>query len=349
MKKALKVVSFNLLAVFLLLALFEGALYLLVRHPALVKHCPKGIRNSVAYLHAAGERRIVQFMPECARHDPQLGYTLKPGACRHTATEFSNEYRINRLGLRDDETSLDQPEVIVLGDSFAMGWGVEQEDSFAQVLERRSGMKVLNAAVSSYGTAREMLLLGRLDTSRLRYLVIQYCENDEEENRAFLLSGNTLKTMGRDTYDRLVAEHNPPGGYYAGKYLGIKLEKKWREFRQSQGKARTPGPANALANKDDVEVFLHALMNGPVDLSRVQVIVFEATGKDDLDRDFVRRLAKRIGQEAYPPYVKALLALDVTKVLTKNDYYVLDEHWTPAGHRAVGEAVWEAIRQTGRK
>ena len=54
----------------------------------------------------------------------------------------------------------------MLGDSHAMGWGVEQEEALPQVLARKSGRKVLNAAVSSYGTVREMLMLDRLDTSR---------------------------------------------------------------------------------------------------------------------------------------------------------------------------------------
>ena len=61
----------------------------------------------------------------------------------------------------------------MLGDSHAMGWGVGQGGSAAAGLARKSGRRVLNAAVSSYGTARELSLLDWLDASRLRVLVVQ--------------------------------------------------------------------------------------------------------------------------------------------------------------------------------
>ena len=82
---------------------------------------------------------------------------------------------MNRLGLRDDEASLRAPAVVVLGDSYAMGWGVAQDETIAEVIERETGLRALNAGIASYGTVREMRLLDRIDTSRLRYLVIQYC------------------------------------------------------------------------------------------------------------------------------------------------------------------------------
>ena len=65
-------------------------------------------------------------------YDPELTYRLRPGACTFSELEFVTDYRINSLGVRDDEASLDGPEIIVLGDSFAMGWGVEQQESFLE-------------------------------------------------------------------------------------------------------------------------------------------------------------------------------------------------------------------------
>ena len=51
----------------------------------------------------------------------------------------------------------------MLGDSYAMGWGVEQGESFPEILEAATGLRVLNAGVPSYGTPRELLMLERLD------------------------------------------------------------------------------------------------------------------------------------------------------------------------------------------
>ncbi len=317
-------------------------MYFLVRHPGIVQKCPKGIRNSIGYLYATGERRVIQFMPDCARYDSTLGYTLKPGSCRFAATEFGNAYHINPKGLRDDDASLSHPDVIVTGDSYAMGWGVEQDETFAAVLERKSGLKVLNAGIASYGTAREMLMLGRLDTTHLKSLIIQYCENDEDENRAFLQQGNRLQTMGPDEYRQRVVQNMEDKHYYAGKYLIFKWDKKWREIRAPKADKKTPGPDG---NPDDVDLFLNALLHSPVDLSKTRIIVLEAVGKDDFDRTFVRRLMEKIKTGQYPPHIKNMMTLDTTKFLTRDHYYVLDDHWHRGGHEAIADALLKLMQE----
>jgi hypothetical protein len=231
----------------------------------------------------------------------------------------------------------------VVGDSYAMGWGVNQDETFGEVLQKKSGLKVLNTAVASYGTAREMLVLRRLDTSRLRYLIIQYCENDQEENKEFFLKGNRLHAMSPEEYERHTAENRQPKDYYLGKYLGMKLEKKWKEFGKKKDKKD-----ESAAGPDDVDLFLNAVMNGPQDLTRVQIIVFEAVGKDDFDRTFIGRLRERITARPYPAHIKDMNFLDITKVITREQYYVLDDHWTPAGHGAIGEALWEIVQKQQR-
>ena len=85
---------------------------------------------------------------------------------RQETSEFSVEIRINSLGLRSPELpdSLG-PVVFVLGDSFAFGHGVEQEETaayrLAQELNSRRSVvdapiRVLNAGVMSYGTWQAM-------------------------------------------------------------------------------------------------------------------------------------------------------------------------------------------------
>ena len=125
----------NLLMILVMRALLEGIMYTLIHQPKIVKHCTKNMRDSIGYLYVFEERRVIQFTPDCARHDPDLGYTLKPGTCVFSANEFSNRYKVNHQGLRDDEKSLQKPDIIVVGDSYAMGWGVNQEETFASTLQ----------------------------------------------------------------------------------------------------------------------------------------------------------------------------------------------------------------------
>src|SRR5690606_35502099 len=96
--------------------------------------------------------------------------------------EFSVVNSYNTLGLRDDEASLDHPSVVVLGDSYTMGWGVAQSEAYPQQLEALYGEKVLNAGVSSFGTAREMKLLKKINLPHVNTVIIQYHPNDFEEN-----------------------------------------------------------------------------------------------------------------------------------------------------------------------
>ena len=165
------------------------------------------------------DKDLIQFSPECAQYHDWLGYTLRPGTCTFSGPEFSNKFDVNSLGLRDDERSIHAPELIVIGDSEAMGWGVEQNQTFAQIVEARSGLTVLNAAVSSYGTAREVMSLQRLDTSRLRFLVIQYCDNDFGENAAFYDNNNHLETMSFAKYAELSRAQEKLSRYYFAKTL----------------------------------------------------------------------------------------------------------------------------------
>jgi lysophospholipase L1-like esterase len=76
-------------------------------------------------------------------------------------------YDFNEDGIRDYEYSIDKPEgvfrIVVLGDSIAMGTGVNFEDSFSEVLEtnlNESGSyEVINLGVTGYGTVDEYFVL----------------------------------------------------------------------------------------------------------------------------------------------------------------------------------------------
>src|SRR5258706_1392981 len=153
------------------------------------------------------ERQIVQYLPECAQFDPQLAYRLKPGRCRFANREYAIELAIDSAGLRDREDALAAPRIVVTGDSFAVGWGVAQDETVSAVLAAQTGEKTLDAAQPSYGTARELLLVQRLDLSAAYALVIQYCENDFVENGRFLQADGRLATMGRPEDQALAAAH----------------------------------------------------------------------------------------------------------------------------------------------
>lgn len=307
------------------LAVSESFFGLLLSHPAWLARMPANVLSHLRAYYLHHDRSLLQALPECARYDPGLFYTLKPGTCRSNAREFDVEIRVNSAGLRDDEESLQAPDAIVAGDSFAMGWGVAQDEAFPQLVERASGLRVLNAAVSSYGTAREMRLLDRIDTSRLRWLLIQYCDNDEPENQAFFENGNQLRINPESTFVANIRINAERRHYWFGKAT----------FEMLKGLLHPePLPSSAAVTpKDEARYFVNAILHATRrDLSNVRILVFELQPYRVSQSAFETALMREISLEGHKPYIRRMRMLDLRGVLGPEDYFVLDDHLRAPGH-----------------
>ncbi|HEX6179969.1 MAG TPA: hypothetical protein VFZ47_01920, partial [Chitinophagaceae bacterium] len=192
---------------------------------------PKSVFKYLDEYYREYELTIPERTHECGCYDSTLLYAFKPSAsCLYANLEFSTTIHTNRLGLRDDDASLAAPEIICLGDSYTMGWGVEQQETFPQLVEEKTGLKVLNAGISSYGTARETILLKRLDTSKLKFLVIQFYFNDWPENAAYI-HHNFTYTPGitHQQYDSIMTHHKWRRAYFPLKRSLTMMRIAWRD------------------------------------------------------------------------------------------------------------------------
>ncbi|MBT3658829.1 MAG: SGNH/GDSL hydrolase family protein [Rhodospirillaceae bacterium] len=103
--------------------------------------------------------------------DPDLGTYVAPNArYRDTYTkEQSYDVRTNGAGFRmDEEVSLseDRRRVLVYGDSFTFGWGLELKDTYFQILKKAAEtadprLQLLNAGVGGYGSGHVKKLMDR--------------------------------------------------------------------------------------------------------------------------------------------------------------------------------------------
>ena len=136
-----------------------------------------------------GLRTIWQTQKDCVQPDERLIYVPRIGSCRFTNAEFDTSLHFDIEGrLRNSMSEkLSEAGIALLGDSYAMGWGVNDSETFANVLQDELKRPVYNLAVSSYGTMRELLrleqsgLIDQVDT-----ILIQYAANDVGENAAWM-------------------------------------------------------------------------------------------------------------------------------------------------------------------
>lgn len=137
----------------------------------------------------------------------------------HSSAEYRVDFSINEQGLRDPRV-FERPKqndvfrVVLLGDSFAMGYGVSYEDSVPARLETelavllKRPVEVVNLGVSGFGTAEELIVLEKEGWSYEPDLVMAYWHPsdplDDVRSQLYELSGENLIQLN-DSYLPAVA------------------------------------------------------------------------------------------------------------------------------------------------
>lgn len=97
--------------------------------------------------------------PPLYRHDEALGWRVLPNlSIRAVTDEFSWNIKTDDGGFRKLPEVGEHP-ILISGDSFAFGWGVEAEDCFAARLGKDHGIAVKSLGVPGYGLEQERELL----------------------------------------------------------------------------------------------------------------------------------------------------------------------------------------------
>jgi hypothetical protein len=94
------------------------------------------------------------------RH-PEFGAWHLPNARgEHVGACFRSLYETNSVGARDVErpARADGPRVVVLGDSFLEGYGLEAASRMSNVLEKQTGVPHLNFAMAGFGPYQQLLV-----------------------------------------------------------------------------------------------------------------------------------------------------------------------------------------------
>lgn len=97
-------------------------------------------------------------------------------------------YRLGRLGKIDFNKEL----IVLLGDSFTFGWGVNTDETFASYLDEmvsvasHDRVRVINLGVGGYGTLQYAFSLKEFlqahPTVKLKAVIVNHCSNDARDN-----------------------------------------------------------------------------------------------------------------------------------------------------------------------
>ncbi|MBN1366107.1 MAG: hypothetical protein JW976_14985 [Syntrophaceae bacterium] len=122
-------------------------------------------------------------------YHPQIGYTLQknlrsvrmfyPGKLDYTVDTNNHGFRGH-----DWDLSANMKNVVILGDSFAMGWGVEWEQTMGEIMEKElqkidPAYQVINLAISGYDLEHIIRII-ELYKNLLKPVAVVYafCQND---------------------------------------------------------------------------------------------------------------------------------------------------------------------------
>jgi hypothetical protein len=292
-----------------------------------------GIPTDFPWLHAVqknlyhgGIRNIWQNQPGCVAFDEQLIYRPKDGSCAFSNAEFRTVLNFSGRVRVHKPVAAGRAGIAVVGDSHAMGWGVNDPETFSALMQERLGRPVFNLAVSSYGTARELIALensGLLD--KVDTVVIQYSDNDVDENTHFK---PVAATESRGKFAQVI-DHGPSSlsaqlpFLYAGWRYAIKvpfaaIKSLWRD---------KPAADFALHYHP-----LMAVIRRHESLKDKRVIVFYSNGGGAQFRNFPSG-----------PDPKLVHVRFVDLGTGPENYFALDDHLTAQGHRYVAEKLAEVI------
>ena len=318
---------------------------------------PNWLKNSLLILLSCGlglvlvEVALRAFVPirdvgpSFTTFDPELGKRLKT---RFSATritpEFTMKFSTNSLGFRGPEpsgesTAAPGKPILFLGDSFTMGYGVNDGEEYPALIgralaERGVAVPIVNAGMGDNGNGRWLKFLrlhGRDYAPRL--IVLQLMANDFGDNAQEGLFALTEQ----DTLEALPVR---PGGSRALQRAieavpgldQLYLIGLARQVKAAMGQRSDDDPAAAAERKRQAERLTYRLLAEVLRFAQsegwpVAAISVEIDGE---------RLAEieRIFAEFQVP----LIAIPGKKAEPEL-YYVVDGHWNARGHVAAAVRI----------
>lgn len=310
------------------------------------------------------------------RYDPVLGWANNPGAKgTFKRSEFAYPLRINSDGLRGPEVSSKKDSSIrriaVLGDSFAWGLGVHEEDSFViRIQNQLHNTEILNFGVSGYSPLNYLLLQDRVMSFDPDVVIIAFCLGNDFTDNVFKKKNGYYKPFARlDEGGKLVIDGYPihnvktfgtiqgTASSFLDQLYIYQLFKQGLiqfiddkigpdNFNNIDIYNRTPGSGFASAIEINRQIF-SKIVEG-YSQKNIQVVVAAVPTKCELGLCFKRKEYDVNGaRNALLDSLKGLKidVVDPSSEFEAGDFWVKDGHWRPSGHEKFAKAVLPVLME----
>lgn len=115
------------------------------------------------------------------QEDPEVGYSVRPDiAYRHTVAPVYQVYT-NNIGARVQRKGLHSPsevDLLAIGDSYTWGHGVNDEETFINILGREKRLTVSNLGVPGFGLTGCLLRFKKFLSLKPKIVIFLLIEND---------------------------------------------------------------------------------------------------------------------------------------------------------------------------
>ena len=293
------------------------------------------------------------------QYDSLLGWAQNPGtSVTFAGRDYSVNVEINSQGLRDQEYSIDKSSkkrMLILGDSFGWGFGVEVNERFSEVIEERHpDWEIINASVSGYGTDQQFLYLRERGVTYKPDAVVLVMSGTDFHNNTVGEEYWYYKPVFQVSDGRLEVQNVPvPAStllqrirrfVFANTYLGhgiLGVEWKLMSFLRGRAPSGSILAGNEPAESEEDAVTYHLVKAIAQTCASQSIQFFVVTGKMSADHE------REIGDLAHQNGIPALILGTSIDSVGSSLRFPHDEHWNRDGHKFVADRTEIFLHESG--
>jgi len=298
----------------------------------------------------------------------------------HVTPDYRINIRTNSKGIRaNGEIPYEKPpgvkRIVVLGDSFGMGYGVDLQDTFTSQMARsleKNGIKceVVNLSVSGHGNAEHLVALKE---EGLRYepdlVLVAWNSSDPDDNiranlfgledgrlvrrsKTYLPATKLQEVLFKSRLYRLVAEHSHLYTLVRDKAANLVKYKILLTIRRLSNAANSAQSPDESAVAEAASKYRNNLTTAILEEIRQQCA---SKGANLLILDIPRRVSRTEFKSLFPYDEAKDSKLDIFNPIRVFQQHKGDKlywenscgHFTPLGCRLIGEGLAEVILKSG--